>query len=129
MTLNNPGPGAGYAAEFQSSALPWVTSSVITTSPVRYDFQRVSRFFNIKNHGPGELAIGFTRNGVTNANRYVLVAGAIFEAELRVKELHVVALSTTTSASILAGLTNVDSRSMPLLSGTTTGSIGWDGVG
>lgn len=49
MSLNNPQGGLGYAAEFQSSALPFVTSSTAPAagSPVRFDFPKVSRFITV----------------------------------------------------------------------------------
>lgn len=133
MPLGNPLDNFGMGAEYMSSALPWVTSSVFTNSPIRYDFPKVARFITVRNHGPAELCVGFTRNGVMGTNKFIIPPGQILDTELRVKELHLVALSTTTSGSVIAGLTTVDSRFMPALSGSITGSsggtLGWDGVG
>lgn len=118
MPLGNPDDG------YLSAPFPWVSSSVYTTAPARHDFGRVTRWIAVRNFGPGELAIGFTRNGVQGANRFVLNAGQLFEAALSCKELHVVALSTTSSGSIFAGLGGTPARTMPLLTGSQ-----WDGVG
>lgn len=106
------------------SPLPWVTSSAYTTSIIRHDFSKVTRHLIVKNHGPGELAFAFTRNGVQGTNRFVVSPGSAFESLVACKELYVVALATTTSGSIFAGLSMTSNRTMPLL----TGSL-WDGVG
>lgn len=132
MPLDNARTGIGYAAEFQSSALPWVTSSLSLTAsaPQRWDFGKVTRFITISNTGGGTLSFGFTRNGLTTSNnRYFLSGGQNVTMELRVKMLFIGHESGPTTYSILAGLTNVEQRYMPTLSGTMSGSFGWDGVG
>lgn len=132
MPLDNPRGGIGYSAEFQSSALPWITSSVAPTgsSPVRYDFPKVTRFLCFENLGANSLMIGFTRNGMTLSNNFfTLPASSSITLELRVKSVFVGYNNGPTSFSLCAGLTNIDAKMMPLLSGTVSGSVGWDGVG
>jgi len=137
MSLNNPRGGIGYAAEFQSSALPWTTSSqAMTGVTYRLDFPKVTRFINVKNHGgTGEhLRFGFTRNGVEGGNFFRVSGGNTGEEptfELRVKEIFIRADGATSPHySVLAGLTNIDSSQMGLLSGTLSdGSVGWSGCG
>jgi hypothetical protein len=90
----------------------------------------VTRFITIANLGQNSLVFGFTRNGVTlSANRYTLLPSASVTLELRVKHLFVGYESNPTSFSLCAGLTNVDANNMPLLSGTASGSVGWEGIG
>lgn len=131
--LNNPSGGTGYAAEFQSSALPWVTSSTAPASgsPVRYDFGKVTRFITVSNLGATPLSFGFTRNGVIlSNNKYILSGSQTVTLEVRVKSLWLQAETGTPTFCLFAGLTNVDKKQMPLLSGTLAdGSSGWDGVG
>ena len=138
MSLNNPKGGIGYAAEFQSSALPWTTSSqAMTGVTYRIDFPKVTRFITIKNHGGAteHLRLGFTRNGIENGNNFRILGSANGTPEstfeLRVKEIYIRADGAVSPHySILAGLTNIDSEQMGLLSGTLSdGTSGWAGVG
>lgn len=125
MSLGNVQDG------YLSSPFPWVSSSIYTTSPSRHDFDTVTRFLVVRNFGPGDLAIGFTRNGVLGQNRFVIASGQAFEAAVSCKELHVVAITAATG-SVFAGLSGTPAKFMPLLTGTlpnTTGSTGWAGVG
>jgi len=127
--MDNPKTGFGYAAEFQSSGLPWVTSSVAPAagSPTRLDFPKVTRFITIANRDTttNTLSFGFTFNGIrfTN-NKYVLNAGQSVTLELRVKSLWIQGESGTPNYSVLAGLTTVDAKDMPELTGSQ-----WTGVG
>ena len=138
MVLDNPKGGLGYAAEFQSSALPFITSSqAMTGTTYRIDFPKISRFFCIKNHdvAGNHIRFGFTRNGVERGNHYKVdggtAAGSEVLFELRVKEIYIRSDGAfSPNYSILAGLTNIDSREMPTLSGSLPdGSTGWIGVG
>lgn len=130
--MDNPKTGFGHAAEFQSSALPWVTSSVApaaASGPVRHDFPKVARFITVSNRdgAANTLSFGFTYNGVKfSNNKFVLGAGQSLTLELRVKSIWVQGETGTPNYSVLAGLTTVDARDMPEL----TGSVGgWTGVG
>lgn len=133
--FDNPRSGIGYAAEFQTSALPWLTSSAAPASgsPVRYDFAKVTRFITIQNRDPattGSISFGFTRNGlILSNNKFILNGGQQVTLELRVKNIFIQGEVGTGPFSLCAGLTTVDSSMMPLLSGTASGSVGWDGVG
>lgn len=138
MSLNNPKGGIGYAAEFQSSALPWTTSSqAMTGVTYRLDFPKVTRFITIKNHGGAteHLRLGFTRNGVEGGNCFRILGSANgtpeSSFELRVKEIYLRADGAVSPHySILAGLTNIDASQMSELTGTfSSGDPGWSGVG
>lgn len=136
MTFDNPKGGIGYAAEFQSSALPFVTSSTAPAagSPVRFDFPKVTRFITIANRDAtvtNTMSFGFTRAGVVStSNKYILNGSQSITLELRVRELWLQGESSTPAYSVCAGLTNIDRSNMPVLSGTLPdGSPGWTGVG
>jgi hypothetical protein len=136
MPLDNPRGGIGYAAEFQSSALPWLTSSVAPAagSPISYAFPKVTRFLTITNRDAAfanSLSFGFTYNGVKfSSNKFVLQGGQSVTIEIRIKELWLQGETGTPAFSVCAGLTTVDARDMPLLSGTLQdGTPGWPGVG
>ena len=135
MPLNTPRAGINYAGEFQSSALPWVTASVATSSATQYSFPNVSRFITLTNHatsGSGQnILLGFTQNGV-NGSSYIKLEpqNQLPPLELRVKEVWVKSSSGSPAFTLLAGLTNVSSDMMPPLTGTLVdNSAGWQGVG
>lgn len=130
MPLGNPKGGAGYAAEFQSSALPWVTSSVAPSvgSPLRLDFPKVTRFFTVANTGANTLSFGFTWAGVANSsNKFILSGSQSATFELRVKSLWLQSESGTTTFSLMAGLTTVDARDWPELTGSSPSGVFGDG--
>lgn len=136
MTFDNPKGGIGYAAEFQSSALPYVTSSTSPAagSPVRFEFPKVTRFITVSNRDAtftNSMSIGFTRSGVVSTNnKYVLMGGQSITLELRVRDLWLQGETGTPAYSLCAGLTNIDRSNMPLLTGTLpSGDPGWLGVG
>lgn len=129
MGLDNPNSGYNSGVEFTTSAIPWVTSSTAPAagSPVRYDFSKVTRFITISNRDAtvaNTLSIAFTRNGVTGSNKYIVKGGEVVTFELRVKSVWIQGEGSTPAFSLLAGLTSIDARHMPILTGSS-----WDGVG
>lgn len=136
MPLGTPKSGFGAAGEFQSSALPYTTSSIAPAAAsgvLRIDFPNVTRFISLANRSADGtlLRVGFTENGVRNSGfHYKLDGQDTATWELRVKTLYLAGDTTVVSASIMAGLTTVSATDMPLLSGTLPdGSAGWTGVG
>lgn len=136
MSLDNPKGGIGYAAEFQSSALPYVTSAISPAagSPARYEFPKVTRFITIINRDTtitNTLSFGFTRAGVVSTNnKFILGGGQQMTLELRIRDLWLQGETGTPAYSLCAGLTNIDRANMPLLTGTLpSGDPGWTGVG
>jgi hypothetical protein len=136
MSYDNPKGGIGNAAEFQSSALPYVTSSTTRAAgdPVRLDLPKVSRFITVTNRDAtfaNSMSFGFTRAGVVSTNKkYTLMGGQSVTLEVRVKELWLQGESSMPAYSLCAGLTNIGRDMMPVLSGTLPdGSPGWDGAG
>lgn len=134
--LNNPSSGMGSTAEFQTSALPFVTSSTAPAagSPVRIDLPKVSKFITLLNRdttASNSISFGFTRSGVVSSNnKFTVPGGQQVTLELRVKEIWLQAEAGTPAYSLCAGLTTIDARMMPLLTGTLPGgSEGWKGVG
>ena len=133
MPLNNPKGGLGYAAEFQSAALPWVTASAATVTPQQYTFKKVARFVCLTNTSTGStIRLGFTQAGVNGTN-YLSVPPNMMTSpfEFRVKEVWVRSDSGTASYTLAAGLTNIDDSAMGALTGSAApnGDPGWEGVG
>jgi len=130
MALNNPFPHEGFVPAYQVSAMPYVTSSVITTGEIKeINFNTVSRFLIIKNNGPSTavLSVGFTRLGLTpgNSNYFFLSGSESFTAELRTDRLFLSGSSGTANFTIVAGLTSIPSKNFLMI----TGSNGFGGVG
>lgn len=136
MGLDNPKTGLYFAAEFQSSALPYVTSSIAPAASagcLKISFDKITKFFQVTNHSSqGQyLRMGFTENGVRGKN-YFLIDGKdeSMTFDLRVKTLFFAGMSGSVEFSLMAGLTCIDSVEMPILTGTLpNGNSGWTGVG
>lgn len=127
--LNNPRAGFDLTSEYMVSSLPWVTSS--TVSGIKHhQFPKVTREFVIKNQGAGNIVFAFTQNGLTSGNYVQLVATEAFSASIRVKDLWM--SGSGASYTLFAGLTVIDRRDMPTLTGSLTPSDGettWEGIG
>jgi len=144
MPFDNPRSGLSGASEFQSSALPWVTSSQAPIvgalgTALKIEFPKVTRFITITNldSAANKLRLAFTENGLksTSGNHYLIPGQQTLTLEVRVKTLFLAGDTTLTPLSLFAGLTTVDAGLMPQLSGTLfSGSVpngftGWSGVG
>jgi hypothetical protein len=121
-------PGIGNAASFQSSGIPWVSSSVAPASGSvveTFSFPQVTKFVTVKNINVTDepLRIGFSENGViTSGNYFVLSSGESFTAELKVTDIFLMGDGTASVAfSVVAGLTNIDRRE---LVNNWSGSVG-----
>ncbi len=142
MSFGNPSAGYSLAGEFQSSALPWVTSSIApsgSTNALKFDFQSCTRFFTVTNLNPvgatGVLAIGFTAAGMSdaNSNKYFLSGSQTLSAEIRVKTLYVMGQNAAVPFGLLAGLTAVPAANTPVITGSqvdvsTGNTVYWPGV-
>ena len=132
MSIGNTGQGFNFVPAYQSSALPWVSGSIVVhTTPVKLTFEKVTKYVKIR--ARDELRVGFTSNGVTNSNYYTVSSGSVETFDVRTSELYLYA-PTSTTVDVFAGLTLIDKRDgVPFLTGSTTftnspGS-GWQGVG
>lgn len=119
MTFNSTRSGPANTAEYMASGLPWVTSSTVSTSPWRIDFPLVTR--NILVNCPsGSVRLGFTENGVNGVNgaNYIVIGSEYVDLNTRCKQIFVRSDSGTASVNIFAGLTMIDQRSFPILTGS-----------
>ena len=142
MPLDYPKAGLNYATEFQISGLPYVTSSFVTGSSFTtasnmliVNFPYVAKHISVYNYAASSgsyLRVGFTSNGVFSGGNYFKVpGGGVVQEDLRIKSLFIMCDGAyNISCSVLAGLTNIPNRFMPVLTGTLPdGSSSWDGVG
>jgi hypothetical protein len=130
MSLNWPKPTHNHASEYQVSSWPWVTSSVIGTSAVRFSFGHVTRWIAVNNDesssGNKDIYFGFTENGTNGSYHFHVHPGqCVGPFEVKCTEIWVKADSSDTPLSIFAGLTNVAAGDFPVISG----SNGFNGVG
>jgi hypothetical protein len=130
MSLNWPQNGEYFAPAYQISALPYLSSSVISAGSIhRYEFPYVTRFINVVNRGSNvvdKISLAFTENGFTTGNYITLDQGVSINQELRATVLYVSASSgTSIDYQLLCGLTSIPSKNfLPI-----TGSNGHSGVG
>lgn len=137
MSLNWPIPSHNFAAEYQVSSWPFLTSSgltEVTATPVQVSFPFVTRWvqvFNTSTTQATTLRVGVTSNGVlgttvTGANYILLQGGQATERlELKCNQLWFLrGTGTSVGFSVVAGLTNVNAN-FPAI----TGSNGFGGVG
>lgn len=131
MSYNYPSSGEYHVPAYQQSALPFITSSVISVGEVhRYEFPYVTRFIDVCNIGAGPtdaIAIGFTDNGVLKTGNYVtLKVGSSVNEEIRTTVLIVsCSIGTNVDYQLLCGLTTIPASHFL----TLTGSNGHPGVG
>lgn len=124
MPLDYPRAAAGYATEFSTSALPWVTSSVAPpNTPQRIDFPTTTKFITISNVEPARsssISFGFTLNNVVSGtNKFTLKGGDSVTLDDKTTSLFIRSDSSLgQSYTLCAGLTTVDKRYMPVFSET-----------
>lgn len=145
MPFQYPASGLTNTAEYMASGLPYALTGTAEATPVQVDFPFVTNFIEVMNHGSGtnEIAVGFTANGSLNDNKFIVQAGQTRQFKLRVKSVFVIATSGTPTFDVVAGMTQILAKQMPLLSGSfleynpleTSGSLGgaavygYDGIG
>jgi hypothetical protein len=120
-----PRSGLNNVSEYQASGMPWTSSSVgVTTTPVSYSFPYVTNQLTLR-ASAGTMRFGFTLNGVNGSNYFLLTtADAPITVDIRVKTLYMRADSGTATASVLAGLTMIDSIQYPTLTGSAAAPDG-----
>jgi hypothetical protein len=105
--------GIGYVPAFQTSAIPFLTSSVSVSSSsvLELEFYNVTKFITVKNTGSQTLYFGFSEAGVSGTNRGELATGSSYTADWRVSSLFLKASTSTTTVDVLAGLSSIPSPS------------------
>jgi hypothetical protein len=119
-----------------ASGLPWVSSSVIASgSTWAITFPYVTNHLSVQNAGTSAstLGVGFTLSGSQGSNRFLLSSNATVQAQfsehLRITTLYITALTNNVTASVFAGLTTIQARQFPVLTGSApvafdpTGSV------
>ena len=137
MTFNYSRSGQSNVAEYMASGLPWVTASNVTSSvATQVDFPMVTSNITVRNNAPitsGSLKIGYTANGVAGSNYFLLEGQQSVSVNVRTKSLFLRTTSGSLPVSVHAGLTMIDPKGFPVLTGSaiygtagaTSGSYGY----
>lgn len=129
--------GLSQVGQYQASGVPYATSSLAVPAsssvPITVSFPRVTKFFTVYNTAPtggsppALLRVGFSALGTTGSagggtnNYFVLSAGNSYTAEIKVSKLFLLGHTVASSASVIAGLTGIETGS---LQDNWSGSIG-----
>lgn len=130
MSLAWPQNGEYFSPAYQISALPYLTSSIISVGSVhKYEFPFVTKFINVVNRGSNtadKISLAFTDNGLRSGNYITLDQGVAVNQEIRTTVLFISGSSgTSVDYQIFCGLTTIPTKNfLPL-----TGSNGHPGVG
>jgi len=125
-------PGLGAPGAFQVSGVPFATSSAtneVGSTPIKVSFPTVTNWIYVKNTDSTtghDLRVGFSSNGLSNGQYLILDGGTNAKTfcEMKVKATEIWFLAhtaNTTSFSIIAGLTDIETNEIPL---NWSGSIG-----
>ena len=130
MSINNAVMGEGYIPAYQISAVPWVTSSIISLGEIQtFSFPQVTRFINVMNIGTtstDKIAVAFTQRGFQTGNYFTLNQSASLHDDIRTDRVFVsCSAGTNVKFQMLMGLTGIPSNKFL----TITGSNGFEGVG
>ena len=123
-------PGLQNVGSYQSSAIPYITSSVTvpasgTTGPISISLPQISRFVTIRNtvdegSTTGSMRVGFSLHGTVASsslghqnNYFILDPGESYTGEWRVRDLYLMGhAGHEATASVIAGLTPISTSSL-----------------
>lgn len=130
MSIHWPNNGEYSVPSYQMSALPYLTSSLISQGQIHtYDFTLVTRFINVANRGSvgsDKIALAFTERGFTTGNYITLDQGDTVHEEIRTTKLFIsCSAGSSVDYQIFCGLTNIPEKQFLILSA----SHGHPGVG
>lgn len=144
MSLSNPYyVGLQNVGSYQVSGIPFVTSSitapVVGGTPVEVSFPQVTQRIFVQNNNNQDLRVGFSSNGVKDGNYFLVhkhgsgTPSHLNALELRVKVSSIYLLcndaSNTTTVSVAAELTNIDTGLLELSGPSGSNWSGSLGVG
>jgi len=116
--------GLNHVGSYQASARPWVKTKLLApvsgtyTTALEVSFPKVTKFITIRNDGSGpaascDLRLAFATGGLaeTYSNYITIAESSSFSADFRITRLYLLSAENhTVSASVIAGLTNIDAR-------------------
>lgn len=122
MSYGNARSGLNNVGEYQASGLPWVTSSGVTSTPFEINFPYVTNGISLHvTGGSVDLRLGFSLNGVNGTNYITLKSSdSWLTLNIRCKAiwLRAEAGAVNVPFSVMAGLTTIEEREFPILTGS-----------
>lgn len=121
--------GVYAVGQYQMSGKPYATGSLSITAATPYEvsFPLVTKFVTIKNTTSGAnsvMRVGFSANGVNGTNYYTLDNGESYTADIRVVSIFLRGDVGPCTATVIAGLTGIESQLRTDLGPNYSGSIG-----
>ena len=111
-------PGLNAVGQYQLSGIPYATASVVVSNAAvtQIEFPTITKFVTVVNEHSGssaKLRVGFSSAGTANTNHFILDNGESYTGEFRVSSIYLAGDSTPTTASIIAGLTMIETENLP----------------
>jgi hypothetical protein len=121
--------GVYAVGQYQMSGKPYATGSlaVSAATPLEVSFPFVTKFVTIKNSTTGSnsvMRVGFSTNGVNGTNYYTLDNGESYTADIRVVSVFLRGDVSSCTATVIAGLTGIQSTLSDTLGPNYSGSVG-----
>jgi len=107
-------PGLNAVGQYQMSGIPYASSSILVsnTAVTELEFPTITKFVTITNTHSGAsspLRVAFSATGVTNnKNHFILDNGESYTGEFRISSIFLAGDSAETTASVIAGLTQIE---------------------
>jgi hypothetical protein len=123
--FKHPSPGIGAVGQYQTSGIPFLSSSFIVPDILEgpgnfleMDFPYVTKFVTVINEHSGssvKMRVGFSALGITGSgapsqngdNYFVLDNGESYTGEFRVSSLFIAGVEGICTASVIAGMTGI----------------------
>jgi len=126
-------PGLNSVGQYQLSGIPYATSTLAIDSATatELEFPTVTKFVTVVNEHSGssaKLRVGFSAAGIAGNNYFILDNGESYTGEFRVSSIFLRGDTTATSASVIAGLTMIETNNLPT-NWSGSDSIYTDGIG
>ncbi len=107
-------PGLNAVGQYQLSGIPYATTSlaIAAASVTEVEFNTITKFVTVVNEHSGssaKLRVGFSESGVGGSNHFVLDNGESYTGEFRVSSIFLRGDAAATTASVIAGLTMIES--------------------
>jgi len=122
-----PKPGLNHVGNYQVSAIPFATSSVVAPTgsgtPLEISFPTITKFVVIKNINPtsATLRIGFSANGIKGTNYVTIGKDESFCADIKLSSVFLLGDTSAVTASLFAGLTGISGYNLTAAYSGSTG--------
>ena len=117
MATYNYAPGLGNVGSYQSSGIPWVSSSLVvphhSATALQVSFPSVTREVTVRNDSTGDIRVGFSANGIgntvlTQTNYLILAENASWTSPVKVTHIYMISDSAIAQeATVVAALTGI----------------------